>query len=146
MNKKLATLVTLAALTLGAFAWECDCTVSTVKGCYAFKLNGLLLGSNGGPLEGVAEFNFDGKGNLEATQETVVNAVELDSFGHPQITGTYTVNKNCTGDMKLVFSDNRPPLDVHFVIGDNGKVIYGQTVETGILQMQFVGRAVNTND
>lgn len=89
-------LVALAvALTLGAVpraTAEDGCTLLTLKGTWGFVVNGTIIGF--GPIAIVGVAHFDGSGNWSRVEKAVVNGNVLP---REEITGTYTVNGNCTG-------------------------------------------------
>ena len=67
------------------------CSVDTLNGNYGLVLKGEVL--QVGPIVGVGVSTFDGKGHFVADQTVNVNG---NVFQEP-LTGTYTVNRNCTG-------------------------------------------------
>ena len=71
---------------------EQGCTLATLKGTWGFVFNGTIIGF--GPIAVVGVATFDGAGNLSRDERAVVNGNMLP---RELITGTYTVNNNCTG-------------------------------------------------
>lgn len=152
MRLAVATIVATLALSLGAFANEqCGCTPQSLNGCYAVKDHGDIFKTidpagviGPGKLQGIAELSFDGNGNFHGFDESVVNGYIISNFGDSKITGTYTISRNCTGALHMTFNDTRLPLDVQFVLGDNGKIIFGEATlvggQQGVLEVQFEGR------
>jgi len=67
------------------------CSVATLNGLYGQVLKGQVL--NVGPIVAVGVTTFDGKGHFVADQTINLNG---NVFQAP-LTGTYTVNSNCTG-------------------------------------------------
>jgi hypothetical protein len=67
------------------------CSVATLNGAYGSVLKGEVL--NVGPIVAVGVSRFDGAGNFVADQTVNLNGNVSDG----PLTGTYTVNRNCTG-------------------------------------------------
>ena len=86
------------------------CSVATLNGLYGQVLTGQVL--NVGPIVAVGVTTFDGKGHFLTDQTINVNGNVVQEPG----TGTYTVNRNCTGIADLVGAGPHP-----FVIVDGGK-------------------------
>lgn len=107
MNKRLfiarVPLAALGAIFLlsAAVAGAAPCTVADVKGRYGFSFQGT---GHSPPSPNVLAYTafsgiivFDGTGNLSVERTFSVNgAITTDS-----VTGTYTVNPNCTGSTTL---------------------------------------------
>jgi hypothetical protein len=92
-------------------AHESDgCSVATLNGLYGQVLTGEVLGV--GPIVAVGVTTFDGKGHFVADQTINSNG---NVFQAP-LTGTYTVNSNCTGIADAVGTGLHS-----FVIIDGGK-------------------------
>lgn len=86
------------------------CSVASLNGAYGSVLKGQVL--NVGPIVAVGVSTFDGKGHFLADQTINVNGNVVQEPG----TGTYTVNRDCTGIADLVGAGPHP-----FVIVDGGK-------------------------
>ena len=86
------------------------CSVATLTGNYGQVLKGQVL--NVGPIVAVGVTTFDGKGHFVADQTINLNG---NVFQAP-LTGTYTVNRNCTGIVDAVGTGLHS-----FVIIDGGK-------------------------
>jgi hypothetical protein len=69
---------------------------------------------------GVTTSTFDGKGNLMGTEHVVVNGSPFNA-GFTTNTGTYSVNPDCTGTAMVNTPNSPVPLNLFFVIVDNGK-------------------------
>jgi hypothetical protein len=67
------------------------CSVASLNGTYAEVLKGDVL--NVGPIVAIGVSTFDGAGHFSAEQTINLNG---NVFSAP-LTGTYTVNHNCTG-------------------------------------------------
>ena len=86
------------------------CSVATLNGAYGLVLTGQVL--NVGPIAAVGVSTFDGKGHFLADQ-----AVNLSgNFVQAHLTGTYTVNRDCTGIADVVGTGPHS-----FVLIDGGK-------------------------
>ena len=72
------------------------CSVATLNGAYGLVLKGEVL--QVGPLVSVGVSNFDGKGKFVTDQTLNVNGNVFQEQG----SGTYTVNRNCTGVADLI--------------------------------------------
>jgi hypothetical protein len=86
------------------------CSVATLKGDYGLVLKGEVL--QVGPIVAVGVSTFDGKGNFVAKQTVNINGNVFES----PLTGTYTVNRNCTGIATIP-----GPGDHSIVIVEGGK-------------------------
>jgi hypothetical protein len=86
------------------------CSVATLNGAYGEVLKGEVFGQ--GPIVAVGVSTFDGKGHFVAEQTINLNG---NVFPAP-LTGTYTVNRDCTGIADAVGTGLHS-----FVIIDGGK-------------------------
>ena len=92
-------------------AYESEgCSVATLNGAYGEVLKGEVFGV--GPIVAVGVSTFDGKGHFVADQTINLNG---NVFPGP-LTGTYTVNRDCTGIADAVGTGLHS-----FVIIDGGK-------------------------
>jgi hypothetical protein len=92
------------------------CTLASLNGCYGYSYTGSVDGV--GPVAAVGPINFDGAGNTSATYSVNVNGTNFQG----SFTGTYTVNRDCTGNVTI----NLPRLG----ISSNGRfVIVGHGLE-----------------
>jgi hypothetical protein len=118
---KLGAIVLTSALVLLTFSNHAlpkvqaheggeSCSVATLNGLYGQVLTGQVL--NVGPIVAVGVTTFDGKGHFLTNQTINVNGNVVQEPG----TGTYTVNRDCTGIADLVGAGPHP-----FVIVDSGK-------------------------
>jgi hypothetical protein len=107
-----------------------SCSNRTLRGDYGFAIEGLILAIPGAPalpaplpLRAVALTTFDGKGNLTQVDHYVVNGTPPSEAWQPS-TGTYTVNPNCTGTLRLIVPGNPlSPFNLYFVVIRQGKEI-----------------------
>ena len=75
-----------------------SCTSATLKGSYGVQGSGFRLTAEGGyiPFGAINWRNFDGKGNYTGTGTTNVSG----AFATTNISGTYTVNPDCTVELR----------------------------------------------
>jgi len=103
---------------------EGRCSNRTLSGEYGCSTQGVLLNIPGLPsaatFVGVTTSTFDGKGNLTGTEHVVVNGSPFNA-GFTTNTGTYSVNPDCTGTAMVNTPNSPVPLNLFFVIVDNGK-------------------------
>jgi hypothetical protein len=122
---KLALVAGVMALAPSLASAQQECSASSLKGAYAFGGSGfntmpgppaVLTASN---QVGVATFDGAGKLNIVLTG--------VSSFGvtppFTPVSGTYTVNPDCTGLIALKFSDAYTS-HAAFALGGSGKTIY----------------------
>ena len=65
---------------------------------------------------------FDGKGNITQVDHIVLNGIPPKIEWTPG-TGTYTVNPDCTGSAVINSPSGQGPVNLHFVVVNNGKQI-----------------------
>ena len=120
------TIAAVTALALGiapkAKADEGGCSNATLKGTYAYTSTGIYTPV--GPIAEVGTQTFDGKGATTATATLSQNGNMVPLT----ITGTYTVNPDCTGTFTLQVSPIGITVHVLFVIDNSG--IEFQAMET----------------
>ena len=141
---KLSAIAFTGALVLLAFsknvipkvqAHESEgCSVASLNGAYGLVLKGEVLSV--GPIVSVGASTFDGKGHFVADQTVNVNG----NVFQEQLSGTYTVNRNCTGisdvvgagphsfviiaggkEMDLMANNSAEVLTIHFTKVEAGK-------------------------
>jgi hypothetical protein len=100
------------------------CSNRTLSGDYGCSVQGVLLNIPGLPPEatfvGVTTSHFDGKGNVTGTEHVVVNGLSFNP-GWDANSGTYSVDPNCTGTAVVNTPNSPVPLNLYFVIVDDGK-------------------------
>jgi hypothetical protein len=154
MNKKAFASVVLILLTfgaLGAYAQSDSpfCNNKLIAGTYGFTIEGTKLAVPAGsgpnlPQVGVAMTEFDGNGGLSQKDTVTIAGIVKADWTHPNATGSYTVNPDCTGTFTIKFADGRPPVTTNFVVVENGAEI--DTVVTsaggnqGILAVGSIGK------
>jgi hypothetical protein len=111
------------------------CSVASLSGAYGLVLKGEVLGL--GPIVAVGASTFDGKGHFVADQTTNVNG----NVFQEQLTGTYTVNRNCTGIADVVGAGPHS-----FVLIDSGKemdLMDNNSAEVLTIHFTKVGSGMN---
>ena len=125
-------VVTILAASLGPTlhadeAESKSCSNRTLRGAYGYTITGTRPtpgGPNAGQIEqhiGVGVRQYDGEGHftqVDTTKGSLAGAaIDITT------SGTYAVNANCTGTA-FVFVPGLPaPVEVRFVVVDNGKEI-----------------------
>jgi hypothetical protein len=111
----LALVVFTAALAPQALkaADRCPLQNATLHGTYLVAGSGTIVGV--GPISAVGEVTFDGRGNSIATYTASVNGTIHQGV---TVTGTYTVNPDCTGSHAE--SDGS---HYDFVVAPNGNTV-----------------------
>jgi hypothetical protein len=102
-----------------------NCSLRTLNGCYGFTFSGNIVGF--GPIAGIGVENFDGQGHVTITQTLNVNG---RGGIRDTVTGTYTVNSDCTGSTVITQTDGSLT-HIDFVIVDNGKEILTLPTDPG---------------
>jgi hypothetical protein len=117
------------------------CSNETLKGPYGFTGHGEILGLIGPDnkvhafastliLDDVALVTFDGAGNFSRTDFGVIGGLPKggQTTFNPNQSGTYTVNPDCTGTMKVVYTAGGPvpagvETDLQMVVAQDGTLI-----------------------
>ena len=107
-----AVFVLALAAAPAAKADDRVCSNATLRGPYSDQDTGTIVGV--GPFAGVNVDTFDGNGNLTISGVSSVNG----SVSPGVLTGTYTVNPDCTGTYTV--SGGGLTVDAFFVIDDDG--------------------------
>ena len=110
------TLVMGIAAT--AHAAEKGCSTATLKGAFTYTNTGFITAppAIAGPFAGVGTQVFDGNGGTTASAWVSQNG----NIIQVTITGTYTVNPDCTGTLTLQISPVGITGHAFLVINDNG--------------------------
>jgi len=88
-----ATTVAMASLTAKAADARCPLLNATLNGTYVVSGSGTITGV--GQVTALVEHTWDGQGHTVATNTISANGNIL----HVTVTGTYTVNPNCTASL-----------------------------------------------
>ena len=113
------------------------CSVATLNGAYGSVLKGEVFGQ--GPIVAVGVSTFDGKGHFVAEQTVNLNG---NVFQGP-LTGTYTVNRDCTGIADAVGTGLHS-----FVIIDGGKqmdLMDNNSAEVLTIHFTTIGSGTNNH-
>jgi hypothetical protein len=129
--------VTLATLVLlsdaPSVAAKTGCTTKDVEGNYTYTVNGTAIGT--GPIAAVGVVSTDGAGNLSGIETDAINGTII----RRTVTGTYTVNANCTGT--VTFTDNfNQTTHLDIVIGDDNSEIRFIQTDSGNVVTGFAKR------
>jgi hypothetical protein len=120
----LASGASAMAQSATAESHQGHCSNRTLFSEYGCSTQGVLLNIPGLPPEatfvGVTTSTFDGKGNFTGTEHVVVNGSPFNP-GFTTNSGTYSVNPDCTGTAVLNTPNSPVPLNLFFVIVDDGK-------------------------
>jgi hypothetical protein len=123
----------LASLTISGFATRLDardrCTNASLKGSYAFKVDGTNVSNPYlplGPFAAVGKNTYDGKGQMRG----VITVSSNGSIIPATYTGIYTVNANCTGVKSATLSIGAV-VDFFFVIDDDLREIQMVVTQAG---------------
>ena len=117
-----------AGVLVSAMAWvipahaQDHCSDRTLFGKYSSVFNGqILAGPLAGLVNGITSETFDGYGHFTSIDHVVLNGVQPTAEWR-ESSGTYTVNRDCTGKKVVTFLNNQPPPRItYFVITNSGK-------------------------
>ena len=101
---------------------EEGCTLATLKGRWGSALNGTIVGVGPIALVGVTKFDGEGKFSMDATRVTPPFPGNPNVVSY-HITGTYTVNDNCTGTI----TDSVGGSSKFVIVGDRKEIIAAGT-------------------
>jgi len=124
----LAATIVLPALSGTAWAGGDDdlgCSNATLTGDYAFAVLTIVAASPPGPGVVVGRTTFDGKGGLTQIDYPGNGGTDLgldEKFRTGQ-SGSYTVNRNCTGFMTVNLGATVGVTENAFVISNGGRAI-----------------------
>jgi hypothetical protein len=127
-KRLLATAIALPALSGATWAGESDdlgCSNATLKGDYAFSVLAVVE-ENVGPNVVVGLGTFDGRGGFNQIDfpGNGITDLGLKGFRTGQ-TGSYTVNRNCTGFMTIDIVQAGVVVTNAIVISNGGRAIHG---------------------
>ncbi len=143
------TLTAVAALTLSvaptAKADDKGCSNASLQGTYGYTSIGTITAPPdiAGPVAEVGTQTFDGRGNTTATATLSSNGTLFPLT----ITGTYTVNPDCTGTFTLQVAPFGITVDVLFVIDDGWNEFRAIETDAGFVitrvgRKLYPGRAI----
>jgi hypothetical protein len=124
----LLTLTLAASSTLAAHADECSNQI--IRGTYAFTIHGTILVPDGSTLliDGLAKTTFDGNGHLTQLDAVAVNGNVAP--GWTANTGTYSVNRDCTGTFNVT-NGTQPRIHLQMIIAQSGNTIHDVVLDPG---------------
>jgi hypothetical protein len=147
----IASVLTIVALALGlasvANAENKACTNATLKGSFGYSSTGTLLDTYvpppfAGPFAEVGTETFDGRGGTSATATLSSNG----NIVQVTVTGTYSVNPDCTGTLTLQISPFNATVHANFVIDKNGNAFQAIETEPGLIVTRMAWRQFTDND
>ena len=116
---------------LGGVAWagggdDLGCSKATLQGDYAFSVLTIVASSPPGPGVVVGLGTFDGRGGFTQIDYPGNGGTDLnldENFRTGQ-TGSYTVNRNCTGFMTIDLGAGVGVTEYAFVISNGGRAVH----------------------
>ena len=132
---KTFAIAAVTALALGlaptAKADDKGCSNATLIGTFGFTSSGFITAppAVAGPFAGVGTQTFDGNGTTTATATQSQNG----NIRQVTITGTYTVNPDCTGTLTLLASPGGFTSHFYFVIDDTGNELLAICTDPGVV-------------
>lgn len=142
--------VTALAVSLAptALADDKGCSNASLRGTFAYTSTGSIATppAIAGPFVEVGTQTFDGRDGTTAAAMSSQNG----NISPLTVTGTYTVNSDCTGTMTLqVTFPGVPtfPVDVYFVVDDSGDEFQAIETDSGLVitrvgRKLYKGRAI----
>ena len=123
-----------ASLLISGFTTRLDaqdrCTNASLKGSYAFKVDGTNVSNPYlpalGPFAAVGKNSYDGRGHMKGSIIVSLNGSIIPAT----YAGTYTVNSNCTGVKSATLSIGAV-VDFFFVIDDDLREIQMVVTQAG---------------
>ena len=117
------------------------CSNATLRGGFAYSSTGTLLDSYvppplAGPFAEAGRQTFDGRGNTEAAATLSANG----NIVQVTISGTYTVNPDCTGTMTLNVSPLGATVHVDFAIDNHGAELRAIVVDPGVIESRVYSK------
>jgi len=143
------TIAAIAAFALSfsstAKADDKGCSNASLQGTYGYTSIGTITSPPdiAGPIAEVGAQTFDGRGNTTATATLSSNGTIFPLT----ITGTYTVNSDCTGTFTLQVAPFGITVDVLFVIDDGWNEFRAIETDAGFVitrvgRKLYPGRAI----
>lgn len=119
------TMIALASAALPGQAQQCPLGNTSLNGAYVMTVTGTggspVWAPFTGPVATMGKIVFDGLGSLQIPIVTIVAANPPLNVTPPvPISGSYTVNRDCTGSLTLNFAPN-PNAHYNLVISPDGQ-------------------------
>ena len=113
MTRKALPVLLASIVILGAQALLADeqCSLRSVAGDFAYTVTGTRLPV--GPAASVGSVHFDRDGNLAGTQTLSLNGTIVQG---EVLSGTITVNADCTGSSTIIVSNTPFPRTSHLSV------------------------------
>ncbi len=126
-----ATAVLAVSLAPKAQANDKECSNATLKGTFAFLSTGFITTPppEAGPFAIVGTQTFDGNGTTTAVAIVSQNGNIIPVT----LTGTYSVNPDCTGTFTVQISPVGITTHLFFVIADNGREFQVIQTDPGVV-------------
>ncbi len=137
MHQGLLTVSAVLALGLGAWG---QCSDATVTGKYGFVVSGFA--KNAQPVVFAGYLKADGKGTFKATESGSVGGTIITNT---PVTGTYSINADCTGS--AVTKTNKAVNHFNLVVVSGGKSVQTVNADAGNVEietLQAQGKATCT--
>jgi hypothetical protein len=135
-----AAAITAFALAIAPTAKADDkgCSNNSLRGTYAYTSTGFITAppAFAGPFAETGAQTFNGGGETAATATLSQNGNILQV----SITGTYTVNPDCTGTLTLQVAPIGITVHVFFVVTDNGDGFQAIETEPGLVITRIARR------
>ena len=124
--------IALAILSLlgtvpSAWAQDHQCSNASLSGGFGLTGTGTVFNPSASVFAQVGRQTFDGNGNTVATATTSINGASFPVT----ITGTYTVNRDCTGSLTLHVSPVNIIVHADFVIDSGGAELRAIVTDPG---------------
>lgn len=141
-------IAAVTALVLGlattAKANDKGCSNATLIGTFGFTSTGFITTppAVAGPFAGVGTQAFDGNGATTAT----ATQSQSGNIRQVTITGTYSVNPDCTGTLTLLASPGGFTSHFYFVIDDTGNEFLAICTDPGVVLTRIERRQFQVTD
>jgi len=111
------------------------CSLASLNGPYAYSAQGTLVTSVLGlpapaPWGEVSLLNFNGTGAFSASATVNVGGVALNSI---PVTGTYTVNKDCTGSFRIPLNAQDTITEAIILVGGGERFVLTHTESFAVI-------------
>jgi hypothetical protein len=145
-RSNITSVSTILAVALGlgsaASAQNNVCTNATLQGSFGYKSTGTLLKSYvlppfAGPFAEVGIQTFDANDGTTSATATLSSNGNIVSV---TVTGTYTVNPDCTGTVTLLISPFNATVHANLVIDKNGNAFQAIETEPGLIVTRMAWR------
>lgn len=139
-----AVTALVVAVAPTAKADDKGCTNATIKGTFSQRGSGFITAppSLAGPLANVGTLTFDGEGGVTGV---VTNSINGNIVSATE-TGTYKVNRDCTGTYTVQIAPLGITGTAYFVIDSNGDEIQIVTTDQGVVVLCVAKRQFPVGD